>query len=80
MLRVENIKMQGFSTLYSATLDGLKTEEAIEVTNDLAGIDMMPIVITISLVINVLSIIAVVFLCQKWKVDWLHISPRKTYK
>lgn len=65
MLRAENIKIQGFRTLYSATLDGLKMEESNEVINDLAGIDIMPIVITISLANKVLSIITIVFLCQK---------------
>ena len=67
MLRAENIKIQGFRTLYSATLDGLKMEESNEVINDLAGIDIMPIVITISLANKVLSIIAIVFFMPKMK-------------
>lgn len=56
ILRMENIKMQGTKTLYNATMDGLKMENLKKGINDLAGIDKLLVVITISLVINSLSL------------------------
>lgn len=48
--------MQGTKTLYNATMDGLKMENLKKGINDSAGIDKLLVVITISLVINSLSL------------------------
>lgn len=48
--------MQGTKTLYSATMDDLKMENLKKGINDLVGIDKLLAVITISLVINSLSL------------------------
>ena len=50
-----NITMQGARILYSATMGGLEMKDLNEGINDLAGIDIMSIDITISLVINIIS-------------------------
>lgn len=46
--------MQGTRTLYSITMDGLKMENWNEGINFLAWVDLMSIIITISLAINIL--------------------------
>lgn len=62
-----NITMQGVKTLYNATKDDLKMETVSEALNDLAGFDVMPTVNTLSLVFRILSIIATVYFCAKYK-------------
>ena len=52
--------MQDVRTLYSITLDGLKIEEENEKINDLTKIKIVFIIITISLVIHILPLIAIV--------------------
>ena len=52
--------MQGARTIYSDTMDGLIMETVRKGISDLAGINIMPIIIIISLVINSHS----GFLCQ----------------
>lgn len=47
--------MQGITTLYSATMNGLKLEYLDNGINDLDGIDIMSIIIIIILVDNILS-------------------------
>lgn len=49
--RMGNITMQGDRTLYRTTIENVN-----EGINDLAGIDIMLIVITIGLVINIFSL------------------------
>lgn len=46
--------MQDIRTLYSGTTDGFKMKHLNEGINDLAGIEIILIVFTISLVINIL--------------------------
>lgn len=48
--------MQGARALYSATMDGLKMQNLNGGINYLAEIGIISIVITISLVINILSL------------------------
>lgn len=57
-LRVGNTLGQGVRTMYSATLDGLKTEAENKKINNLTHIDIILIIITISLVIHILNLIA----------------------
>ena len=73
--------MQGVRTLYSITLDGLKIEAENEKINDLTKIKIVFIIITISLVIHILSLIAiVVFLCVCKYEKWIDkINVLKTY-
>lgn len=47
--------MQGARILYSVTMGGLKMKNLNEGINDSAGIDIMSIEITISLIINIFS-------------------------
>lgn len=62
MLRVGNI-MQGARALYTVTLEGLKLEAEYGKINDLTDTDIISIIQTTSMVINILSIIALIFLC-----------------
>lgn len=48
--------MQGIRTLHSATIDDLKMEKINEGIANLAGIDIILIIIIISLVIHILSL------------------------
>jgi uncharacterized membrane protein len=52
--------------LNSATLDGLKIEAENEKINDLIEVDIILIIITISLIIYILSFIAIVVFCAKY--------------
>lgn len=62
MLRVGNITMQGARALYTVTLEGLKLEAEYGKINDLTDIDIIQ---TISMAINILSIIALIC-CVKY--------------
>lgn len=55
--------MQGARALYTVTLEGLKLEAEYGKINDLTDTDIIPIIQTTSMVINILSIIALIFLC-----------------
>lgn len=70
--------MQGARTLYTATLEGLKLETEYRKINSLIDTDKIPIIITVSIIINILPKIALVFLlvlkmtsgfieCTPWK-------------
>lgn len=54
MLLIGNITMQKVSTLFSATKDGMQTENITEGISHLAGIDIILTSITISLVFHIL--------------------------
>lgn len=56
MLRIGNITMQGVRTLFSGIMNGLKMKNINEGINHLAGIDIIAILITNSLVIHILSL------------------------
>ena len=75
MLRMKNITKQGTRTLYNATMDCLKIKIVTEVIKDLAGTDIMPIIIIISLVIHISSLIATVVSFAKYKMCGLIIVP-----
>ena len=75
MLRMKNITKQGTRTLYNDTMDGLKMEIVNKGIKDLAGIDIMPIIINISLVIHISSLIATVVSFAKYKMCGLIIVP-----
>lgn len=66
MLRIWNIPLLWVRTLYNATLDSFKLKAVSEGINGLAKINIIPIVVTTSLVIYILS----VRMCQLWKFDW----------
>lgn len=57
--------MWGVRTLYGAALDDLKIETQNERMDGLTNIDRIPVLITISLGIHILSSTAIVFF-----VDW----------
>lgn len=70
MLMMGNIIIQGVRTLYSATLDGLKIEAENEKMNDVTEVSIIPVIITISLVIHILSLIAIVVFCARYE-KWI---------
>lgn len=47
--------MQGIGTLHGATIDDLKMEKINEMIANLAGVDIILIIIVISLVIHIIS-------------------------
>lgn len=53
--------MQGARALYTVTLEGLKLEAEYGKINDLTDTDIIPIIQTTSMVINILSIITLIF-------------------
>lgn len=59
-----NIIIQGIRILYSVTLDDWKIKTENEKINDFTEISIIPIMITISLVINILPLVTIVF-CEK---------------
>ena len=67
--------MQGVRTLYSITLDGLKIEEENEKINDLTKIKIVFIIITISLVIHILSLIAIVGFVPNMENGLIRVKP-----
>jgi hypothetical protein len=73
-LRIGNT-MQGVRTLYSITLDGLKIEEENEKINDLTKIKIVFIIITISLVIHILSLIAIVGFVPNMENGLIRVKP-----
>lgn len=63
-LRMGNIIIQGIRILYSVTLDDWKIKTENEKINDFTEISIIPIMITISLVINILPLVTIMF-CEK---------------
>lgn len=63
------ITIQGYGILYSAAMDSLKMGKINEGITDLAGIDIMLIIITISLEIHILSLKSDLITVPKRKFD-----------
>lgn len=72
--------MHDVGTLYNAILDGLQVEAENEKKNDSAEIDIIQIIITISLVIHILSSIAIVGFCVKYEKQIDKVKALVTYK
>lgn len=79
MLRMGDITMQGARILYTATLEGLMLESDYGKINDLIDTDVILIIHTISTVVNLLSIIALIFCakCDKW-INRMQVLKRYT--
>lgn len=72
-----NTIIQDIRTLYSATLDGLKTEAENKKLNDLTVVGSIPIMIIIILVFHILSVIAVAAFCTLSKKKTLEIQDKR---
>ena len=66
--------------MYSATLVGLKIEAENEKINDLIEADIIAIIITISLAIHILSLLATVAFCATYEkcIDDIQVLERPT--
>lgn len=67
MLRMENIKMQGGRSLNGSNLDGLKVEVENAKINYLTETDIILIINTICMIINIWLIITIVNCCANYE-------------